>query len=107
MQDILTFNTFITQDVLIFFYYIGAVLMPVVLYVFKDYLIAHLSFVKKINDKLHTFYASFSSNGKIIFWMMFSSMFLCMELCWRMMFEAMIGYFDIHEYLYQITKQIK
>ncbi len=107
MQDILTFNTFITQDVLVFFYYIGAVLMPVVLYLFKDYLIAHLSFVKKINDKLHRFYASFSSNGKIVFWLMFLTMFLCMELCWRMMFEAMIGYFDMHNYLYQIAQKIK
>jgi len=107
MQDILSFNTFITQDVLVFFYYIGAVFMPIALYFFKDYLIAHLSFVKKINDKLHTFYAAFSSNEKILFWIIFVTMFFCMELCWRMMFEAMIGYFDMHDYLYQIASQIK
>jgi len=62
MQDILSFNTFITQDVLVFFYYVGAVVMPVVLYFFKDYLIENISFVKKINDKLHTFYSAFSPN---------------------------------------------
>ena len=107
MKDILTFNTFITQDVLVFFYYIGAVLMPIVLYFFKDYLTAHLSFVKKINDKLHSIYTALSSNEKILFWMVFVTMFLCMELCWRMMFEAMIGYFDMHDYLYQIVKQTK
>ena len=106
MKDILTFNTFITQDVLVFFYYIGAVLMPVVLYFFKDYLIEHVSFLKTINDKLHTFYGSFSSKRKIVFWMMFITIFLCMELCWRMMFEAMIGYFDMHNDLRQIADYV-
>ncbi|AKF25054.1 hypothetical protein YH65_06345 [Sulfurovum lithotrophicum] len=106
MKDILTFNTFITQDILVFFYYVGAVLMPVVLYFFKDYLIENISFVKTIYDKLYMFYSSFSSKRKIVFWMMFITIFLCMELCWRMMFEAMIGYFDMHDYLYKIANKI-
>ena len=106
MTDILTFNTFITQDVLVFFYYIGAVLMPVVLYFFKDYLIENISLVKTIYDKLHTFYSSFSSKRKIVFWMMFITVFFCMELCWRMMFEAMIGYFDMHNDLRQIADYV-
>jgi len=106
MHDILSFNRFITQDVLIFFYYVGAVVMPVFLYFFRDYLTQNISFVKKINDKLHTFYNTFSSSEKIVFWMMFITLFLCMELCWRMMFEAMIGYFDIHDYLHKIVKHL-
>ncbi|WP_456434001.1 DUF4282 domain-containing protein [Nitratifractor sp.] len=28
--------------------------------------------------------------------------FLCLELLWRMLFEGMIAYFDMHEYLRQI-----
>lgn len=27
-----------------------------------------------------------------------------MELFWRMMFEAMIGYFDMHDYLQHLSK---
>jgi len=27
------------------------------------------------------------------------------QLCWRMIFEEMKGYFDIDDYLYQIAKQ--
>ena len=107
MQDILSFNTFITQNVLIFLYYIGAILIPVILYFFKDYLIENVSFIKAANDKLHAFYSAFSSRQKIVFWMIFITMFLCMELCWRMMFEAMIGYFDMHDYLYKIANQVK
>ncbi|RRS30159.1 MAG: hypothetical protein P794_08055 [Epsilonproteobacteria bacterium (ex Lamellibrachia satsuma)] len=107
MLDILSFNTFITQDVLVFFYYVGAVLIPVILYFFKDYIVEHISFIKTINNKLQTFYSAFSANEKIAFWMIFITIFLCMELCWRMVFEAMIGYFDIHEYLHIISKKLK
>ncbi len=107
MRDILSFNTFVTQDILIFFYYVGAVIMPVVLYVFKGYLIEHISFLKTVNEKLHTLYGAFSSGQKTVFWVMFVIMFLCMELCWRMIFEAMIGYFDMHDYLYQIANRLK
>lgn len=95
MWDILSFNTFVTQDVLIFFYYIGAVGIPIVVYSYKDY------FIKLISK--HTF---FSSNEKKVFWFVSISLFLCMELCWRMVFEAMIGYFDMHDYLHVIAQKM-
>ncbi len=107
MRDVLSFNAFITQDVLVFFYYIGAVLMPVVFYFSRDYLSEHISLFKTVHDELQTFYSSFTSSEKAAFWLMFITMFLCMELCWRMMFEAMIGYFDMHDYLHQIVTQMK
>lgn len=103
MWNFLSFNHFITQDVLIVFYYLGAVLLPIVIYVFKDYLSEHVSFIKRINEKLHQIYSSFSSNEKFLFWILLVMVFFLMELFWRMMFEAMIGYFDIHEYLYKLT----
>lgn len=104
MWDILSFNTFITQDVLIFFYYVGAVVIPLLVYLFKDYLVKHFSLVKSGYEKLYIFYRSFSSNEKKLFWLVVVLIFLCMELCWRMIFEAMIGYFDIHDYLHIIAK---
>jgi len=106
MWDILSFNTFVTQDVLIFFYYIGAVVIPIALYFFKDYLIKHISLVKSGYEKLYEFYSSFSSNEKKVFWFVVISLFLCMELCWRMIFEAMVGYFDMHDYLHIISKKL-
>ncbi len=78
--------------------------MPVVLFFLKDYLIENISLVKTVNDKLYAFYSTFSARKKIVFWMTFITIFLCMELCWRMIFEMMIGYFDMHNYLYQIVK---
>jgi len=89
MWDILNFNSFITQDVLIFFYYIGAVIIPVALYYFREYFIKKFSFLQILNGATK-----------------FIILFICMELCWRMMFEAMIGYFDMHDYLYEISKKL-
>ncbi len=105
MRDVLLFNTFVTQDVLILFYYIGAVLMPIVLYVFRGEIIKRVAFFKRVNDTLKDFYSKFTSTQKIVFWLVFITIFLCMELCWRMMFEMMIGYFDMHNYLYQLNRK--
>ena len=107
MEDFLSFNRFITQDVLIVFYYLGALLMPILLYLFRGYLLEHVSFFKTVSDRLRTFYGKFGLKEKILFWLVFLTLFLCMELCWRMIFEAMIGYFDMHDYLYQIMRQTR
>jgi len=106
-MEFLTFERFITQDVLIFFYYVGAVVMPVVLYVFRGYLTAHVGLLQSVNETLKRFYRGFSSNEKVVFWLIFATLFLCMELCWRMVFEAMIGYFDMHNDLREIADYVR
>ncbi|ADN08555.1 DUF4282 domain-containing protein [Sulfurimonas autotrophica] len=106
MWDFLTFNSFITQDVLLFFYYIGALVIPITLYYFRDYLMKNFSLFKTVNDKVKDFYISLSATEQKVFWITFITLFLCMELCWRMIFEAMIGYFDMHDYLYEISKKM-
>jgi len=88
MWNILSFNNFIAQNILILFYYIGAVLIPAVLYYYRN------DAIKYLNKK-----------EKIALIVLIIS-FFCMELFWRMIFEAMIGYFDIHDYLYEISKRI-
>jgi len=106
MWDILSFNTFVTQDILLFFYYIGAVVIPIALYFFRAYLIEHFTLIQAGYEKLYAFYNSFSISEKKVFWFIVISMFLCMELCLRMVFEAMIGYFDMHDYLHIIAKKL-
>ena len=107
MWDILSFNHFVTQDVLIFFYYIGAIIIPIVLLFFRSYLIQNISYINKINTKIKNFFLSLNAAKKIVTVISFVLLFLCMELCWRMIFEAMIGYFDMHDYLYMISRSIK
>ncbi len=95
MWDFLTFNSFITQNILILFYYLGAVVFPVILWLKKDPILSKISFIK-ISDK-----------NKTTIYLTLLVLLLLMELCWRMMFEVMIGYFDMHNYLYQISQQTK
>ena len=96
MSDIVTFNRFIAPDVLIFFYYIGAIFVPVLLWVSKDYFIAKLPWLQTLFAKKQSIYVI----------VLFIVVFLFMELFWRLMFEAMIGYFDMHNYLYEISKRV-
>ena len=87
MKDFLDFNLFITKYVLIIFYYFFAIAFPFVLYYFKDKL--------KIKIK----------NIKI--WIVLIVLFLMGELFLRMFFEMLIGYFDMHDYLYEISQKMK
>jgi len=98
MYDILSFNNFIAQNVLIVFYYIGAVVIPAILYYFKDDAVKYL-------DKKGLRISLDAKEKKTVF-IVFIVIFLCMELCWRMVFEAMIGYFDMHDYLHEIVKKL-
>jgi len=92
MWDILTFNSFVAQDILIFFYYIFALLVPLFLWVLRLYIRRKISV-----NKQH----------KLITLLTFITIFFCMELFLRMMFEMMIGYFDMHDYLYEISQNLK
>ena len=92
-----SFNRFITQDILIVFYYIGAVIAPIVLYYYKGKILQYL--------QNKGFNLSFDFKNNKLVYIIFIVIFICMEICWRMFFEAMIGYFDIHNYLYEILKK--
>ena len=85
MYDFLTFSRFIAQDILIFFYYVGVSVLPVLFYLFRDRL-------PKVESKR--------------FILLFVVAVLFAQIVWRMMFEAMIGYFDMHDYLYEIRNAL-
>ena len=91
MKDFLEFNTFITKYVLIFFYYLFTILLPVVLYYAKDYI------KSRFNLKIKS----------IKTWIILIVLFLMAELFIRMFFEMLIGYFDMHDYLYQIDMLLR
>ena len=80
MIDFLTFKTFITPTILIFFYYIGAILVPIFIYRRQKFILKKLA----INHYSKT---------------ILIAIFIMLEIMWRMMFEVMIGYFQIHNAL--------
>jgi len=89
LKDFLTFERFITPDILIFFYYLGVIFLPLLLWIYRD--------------KVQSFLATHENKKLFLF---LSIIFLILQLMWRMMFEAMIGYFDMHNYLQTLVKQI-
>ena len=103
MWSFLTFDTFVSSHVLIFMYYIMAVIMPIFLWSMRGVILKKVKFLGDIDNGIKSFYSNMKTINKIALIFIFLMMFLCMELCLRMMFEMMIGYFDMHEYLQKIA----
>ena len=99
-MDFITFNSFISTQVLIIFYYIGALILPVGIWILLTRLIGKYRFLNATYE-----------NGKEVIWntlnkkqqakliAFFISCFLFMELFWRMLFEFLIAYMQIRDAL--------
>ena len=99
-MDFLTFKTFISTEVLIIFYYIGALILPIGLWILLTWLVRKYRFLdtayesgkemiwKSLTNKQQTKLVSF-----------FITAFLFMELFWRMLFEFLIAYMQIRDAL--------
>jgi len=103
MNDFLTFKTFISADVLIFFYYVGAVVIPLLIWQSRSYLLENFKIIKQINDLAMKIFSSFSTKEQSSMKLLVLLMFIFMEIVWRMMFEAMIAYFNMRDYLQQMA----
>ncbi len=90
MIDFLLFKTFITPQVLIIFYIIGAFIIPFFSWLFKIWI--QNRYFNQIKFQIKLRY-------KVLLYSMFFCCFLLMELFWRMIFEMMIAYFDMHDAL--------
>ena len=91
--DFLTFERFITQDILIVFYYMGVFFLPILLWYYRK------------NIKI--LYNAYTAKNKGLHLTLALLLFLFMQMIWRMIFEAMIGYFDMHNYLHDIALQMQ
>lgn len=100
MRDFLTFQTFITPDVLFVCYYAGAVLMPVM-----AVLVWH--WLRRRYPVLSALWASgvdaserlLTGRQRAAILAAAAIMFILAEIAWRMMFETMIAYFQMRDAL--------
>lgn len=92
MWDFLSFQTFITPTLLIVAYYMGAVLMPLLSYIVARYI------KKRVTEHI-TVDIAVENRYRYLFYLSVVFCFLCMELMWRVVFEFMIAYFDMHNAL--------
>ena len=102
MQDFLTFETFITPTLLIFIYYIGVILIPIVSWYLASWIkkTYFSDIYEKMKEQIRTYT---TSKQRLYMTIAFLFCFLCMELFWRVMFEFFIAYFDIHDALMKLT----
>ena len=99
-MDFLSFKTFISIEALIVFYYIGAVIFPVGLWLLMSWLIRKFNvFGDKYKAAKELIWNSLGSNQKIKILVLFSILFLFMELFWRMLFEFLIAYMQMRDAL--------
>ena len=91
-MNFLTFDTFISIPVLIAFYYLGALMIPALLWVKRTW-------VLKIADALIRTFPITTSRLVLGFIVLF----IGFEIVWRMMFEMLIGYFKMIEYLHDLA----
>jgi len=97
MIDFLTFKTFISIDILILSYYIGAVIIPISMWLGKSYLQRKFKILDRFNNFLITLFGKLTLKRKLLSIVFAFLIFISMEIVWRMCFEAMIGYFQMVE----------
>jgi hypothetical protein len=99
MYDFLTFKTFISDKVLIFFYYVFAIGIPVVLIYYKNKLF-EIKIFKKIFPFLKEYsYDKLKDKQKKYLIIIFSICFILCEIFLRMFFEFLIAYIQIRNAL--------
>jgi len=102
MMDFLTFKTFISTDALIVFYYIGALVLPVGLWILLFWLLRKFKLMNAVFEQGKSMiWETLTGQQKIRLMTLFVVCFLFMELFWRMLFEFLIAYMQIRDALLQ------
>lgn len=91
-MEFLSFESFISVPVLITFYYLGALMIPALLWIKRSWVI-------KLTDILVQYFPIVTS--RLI--LGFMVLLIGFEILWRMMFEMLIGYFQMREYLQHLA----
>lgn len=99
MWHFLTFDFFVAIPVLLLGYYLGAVLLPLALWLSRHYLLSKFSLLNWIDQQRNLVFKQLSRRDRAIVIVLLLLIFVAMEIIWRMMFEAMIGYFQMHDFL--------
>ena len=101
-MDFLTFKSFISTEVLIVFYYLGAIVMPVGIWGLLLWLLHKYSlFNTAYQNGKELIWHSLKRKQKTQLIALFVTLFLFMELFWRMFFEFLIAYMQIRDALVQ------
>lgn len=99
-MEFLTFNQFISTEVLIIFYYLGAIVIPVGLWLGIKSLIHKYDFLNSdFAPGKKLFWKSLNNRQQLKLGFILVICFLFMQLFWRMLFEFLIAYMQIRDVL--------
>ena len=99
-MDFLTFKTFISTEVLIIFYYIGALILPIGLWILLTWLVRKYRFLDTAYESgKEMIWKSLTKKQQTRLVSFFITAFLFMELFWRMLFEFLIAYMQMRDAL--------
>lgn len=98
--DFLNFRFFISPYILMVFYYMGAVGIPIVSWILVLWIKRKYSLVSNLYESSKkTFISMTRTKDRILLYILFIWLLICMEIMWRMMFEFIIAYLQIREAL--------
>jgi len=105
--NFLTFKTFISPSMLILMYYFGVVVMPFLSWLLARWLFKKFDLLASIQQELKvgvkSLYQSLSTKNKILLISLLVSSFIMMEIIWRMMFETLLAYYQMRDYLQALS----
>ncbi len=99
MLDFLTFQSFIAPGVLLLAYYFGALAMPLLMWLGRNRLFRRFAWLGWVERQREQLFNQLSARQRRQVLAAMLLIFFVLEIIWRMMFEAMIGYFQMHDYL--------
>ena len=100
LLDFLLFKRFLSIPVLIAFYYIGALLIPLLSWLLLQWLLKKSQVLNNTKNLAKLWFNTvFSLRQKVLLFTGFIFGFLLMELFWRMLFEFLIAYLQMREAL--------
>jgi len=99
-MDFLTFKTLISTEVLIIFYYIGALILPIGIWALLTWLVRKYRFLDTAYESgKEMIWRSLTKKQQAKLVALFVTSFLFMELFWRMLFEFLIAYMQMRDAL--------
>ena len=99
-MDFLTFDSFISIPVLIGFYYLGAVICPVLMWQCIRWFLRKYPLIQSLHTEgKEIVWSQLPTDKKWKMLILFVMMFMLAELFWRMMFEFLIAYMQMRDAL--------
>lgn len=100
MIDVLTFDTLISIPVLLVFYYLGALVMPVVAWLAMVLLLRRFEPLDQaFQAGIRVFDSLIPLRWRLLILLVMLLMFVSMELGWRVMFEFLIAFMQMRDAL--------